>query len=188
MEKKSSAWCAELERRRRAWLLLCHAGAELWRVRLYFWTREDVLDRTGMDILPQDSARDGASHSPRVWTWWGWAAESGEGGVRECHLVSSQDVTPALSQPCSVFSLGKRTLKSDMTDDTFHFHTPKLCFVFAEPSLMPWTWARQSSFVLAPRFCHQALVPVACVRDGQIWLCLSCVLHDGVCIFFMPLL
>lgn len=100
-----------------------------------------------------------------AWTWWGQAAVSGEGSTHEFHLVSSQDVTPPLSQPCSVFSLGKWTLKSNMTDDIFHFHTSKLCFVFAEPSLMPWMWARQRPFVLASRCCHQALVPVDC--QGQ---------------------
>ena len=73
----------------------------------------------------------------RAWSWLGLAAASGEGSAHEFHLVSSQDIIPPLSQLCSVFSLGKWTLKSYMTDDIFHFHTSKLYFIFAEPSLMP---------------------------------------------------
>lgn len=124
-----------------------------------------------------------------AWTWRGWAAVSGEDIAHELQLMSSQDVMLLLSQLCSVFSLDKWTLKFDMTDDISHFHTSKLCFIFAEPSLMSWTWARQRSFMLAPRCCHQPLVPVDCVRDSQIYLwCLSSVLHDKGCIFLIPVL
>lgn len=68
---------------------------------------------------------------------WGRAVGSGEGSAHEFHLMSSRDVTSLLSQLCSMFSLGKWPLKSDMTDDIFHFHTSKLGFIFAEPSMMP---------------------------------------------------
>lgn len=73
--------------------------------------------------------------STSTWTSWGQASAGREGS--EYPLVSSQDVTLLLTEPCSMFSLGKYTLKSDMTDDIFHFHTFKLCSVFAEPSLVP---------------------------------------------------
>lgn len=121
-------------------------------------------------------------------SWWGQAAAGGEGSTRDFQLVSSQVVTPPLSQPCSVFSLGKWTLKSNVTDDIFHCHTSELCSVFAEPSLMSWAQVRQRSFVIAPRFCHQALVPVGRIRNGRVYLCLSRVLHDGVHIFGVAVL
>lgn len=89
--------------------------------------------------------------------WWGQSA-GGERSTMNSILCPSQDVTLLLGQPCSLLSLGKWTLKSDMTDDIFYFLTFKLCFVFAEPSLMPWMWACQRSFVPAPRCCHQAYI------------------------------
>lgn len=79
------------------------------------------------------------------WELRGPAAASREGSTGGFLLASSQVVTLPLSQPCCVFSLGKRTLKSDMTDDIFHFHTSELCSIFAEPSLMSRTWACQRS-------------------------------------------
>lgn len=138
-----------------------------------------------MDILSQDSAQDsGTSHSSHV---------PGPGGIQQQCVgkpvaVNFSLCPPRMSHRCSVSRAPCSHSANGPLNPTRQMTFSIFILLSSASSLLNLHRCPEPALIKAPRCCHQALVPIDCVRDSQIQLSLSSVLHDGMCIFVIPIL